>query len=56
MPSYGKEQKPAGVDVSPVQDKLETRYMVSRNENIETALAISNCEYKGNVVLRANRG
>ncbi len=55
MPSIGEYQKPAGVNISPVQKPLGKRVMVSRNTTIKSTLEIDNCTYKGNPVLNANR-
>ena len=55
MPSYGEEQKPAGVDKSPAMKPLGKRTMVSRNRMIKSDLSIDNCPYKGNPALNANR-
>ena len=56
MPSQGEYQKPAGVDISPAMKPLGTRIMKSNNSVITPTLGgISNCEYKGNQVLNANR-
>ena len=56
MPSIGEYQKPAGVDISPAMKPLGTRIMKSNNAVITPNLgSISNCEYKGNAVLNANR-
>ena len=55
MPSYGQNQKPAGVDTTPPAKHLGTRAMDSRNRMIKTSLKIENCTYKGNAVLNANK-
>ena len=55
MPTYGEEQKAAGVDKSPPQKPLDKRTMKSRNRLIEPTLSIDNVPYKGNAVLNANR-
>jgi hypothetical protein len=55
MPTYGEKQKPAGVDKSPKNKPLGTRYMESRQTNIETTLEIDNCPYKGNAVHNAQK-
>ena len=56
MPSIGEYQKPAGVDISPAMKPLGTRIMKSNNAVITPNLSgISNCSYKGNPVLNANR-
>ena len=56
MPSYGEKQKPAGVNISPAMKPLGTRIMKSNNLVIKPTLGgISNCEYKGNAVLNANK-
>ena len=55
MPTYGQEQKSAGVDKSPAQKPLGKRTMDSRNTNIETSLIIDNVPYKGNAVLNAQK-
>ena len=53
MPTYGEQQKPAGVNKSPMQKPLGKRVMDSRNVNIQPSLSIDNCPYKGNAVLNA---
>lgn len=57
MPSYGEKQMPAGVDKSPMKMKgggMMT--MQSRNMAIKPSLRIdTDCEYKGNPVLNAQR-
>ena len=53
MPTYGEEQKPAGVNKSPMQKPLGKRVMESRNATIKSSLSIDNCPYKGNAVLNA---
>ena len=57
MPSYGEQQIPAGRAKS-TRAKMPSghRVMKSRDRNIISDLAIDNIPYKGNVVLRANRG
>ena len=55
MPTYGQEQKAAGVDKSPPKKPLGRRTMDSRNINIETSLIIDDIPYKGNAVLNANK-
>ena len=55
MPTQGQEQKPAGVNRSPVIKPLGTREMESRQTNIDSTLRIDNCPYKGNAALNANR-
>jgi len=56
MPNYGEKQLPAGLNISPVIKPLGTRVMKSNNSTITPTLGgISNCEYKGNAVLNANR-
>ena len=55
MPTYGEQQKSAGVNKSPVQKPLGKRVMKSRNRLIEPTLSIDNVPYKGNAVLNANR-
>jgi hypothetical protein len=55
MPSYGKKQKPAGVDKSPVMKKLGMRKMKSINSNIECDLYLDSPEYKGNATLNAQK-
>ena len=55
MPTYGEQQKPAGVDKSPAQKPLGKRVMECRNETIESTLSIDNIPYKGNAVLNANK-
>ena len=57
MPSYGKQQIPAGkkraCNPKPMPGH---RVMKSRDTNIISDLEVDNIPYKGNVVLRANRG
>jgi len=53
MPSKGIQQKPAGVDKSPVAKKMGLRKMKSINSNIECDLYLKNPEYKGNATLNA---
>tara|TARA_R110002020_G_scaffold208195_1_gene413871 strand:- start:309 stop:482 length:174 start_codon:yes stop_codon:yes gene_type:complete len=55
MPSYGEQQKPAGVNKSPMQKPLGRRTMQSRNTTIKPSLSIDNCVYKGNANLLAQR-
>ena len=54
MPTYGEEQKSAGVNKSPNKKPVGRRTMDSRNINIETSLIIDNVPYKGNAALNAN--
>ncbi len=60
MPSYGKNQIPAGkkkmCNHNYYKGASEHRVMKSRDRNIISDLEIDNIPYKGNVVLRANRG
>tara|TARA_R110001583_G_scaffold3797_5_gene23152 strand:- start:458 stop:631 length:174 start_codon:yes stop_codon:yes gene_type:complete len=53
MPTYGEQQKPAGVNKSPMQKPLGRRTMESRNTTIKPSLSIDNCPYKGNPALNA---
>ena len=55
MPTYGEQQKPAGVNKSPAQKPLGKRVMESRNETIESTLSIDNVPYKGNAALNAQK-
>ena len=55
MPSYGEEQRPAGVDKSPAIKPLGKRTMESRNRLVKSTLVIDNCPYKGNPVINANK-
>ena len=55
MPTYGEQQKPAGVDKSPAQKPLGKRVMTPRNTNIKSNLVIDNIPYEGNAVLNAQR-
>lgn len=48
-------QKPAGKDISPANNLVGQRKMVSKNKNVETGLTIDNIPYKGNAVLNANK-
>ncbi len=60
MPSYGKQQIPEGkkkmCNHNYYKGASEHRVMKSRDRNIISDLEIDNIPYKGNVVLRANRG
>ena len=56
MPKYGEKQTPAGVLKDIAKPILDRRIMVSKNSCIDSSLAIDNCTYKGNAVLRANKG
>ena len=59
MPSYGEKQIPAGKkkNCNPNYFKpMGTRSMESWLTNVKTDLKVENIEYKGNAVLRANRG
>ena len=53
MPTYGEQQKPAGVNKSPIQKPLGKRVMESRNINIKPSLSIDNVPYYGNAALNA---
>ena len=53
MPTQGEQQKPAGINKSPMQKPLGKRVMESRNVNIKPSLSIDNCPYKGNPALNA---
>ena len=53
MPTYGEQQKPAGVNKSPRQKPLGRRVMKSRNTNIKSNLSIDNVTYTGNPNLLA---
>tara|TARA_B100001057_G_scaffold487128_2_gene569368 strand:+ start:432 stop:605 length:174 start_codon:yes stop_codon:yes gene_type:complete len=56
MPAEGMYQRPAGVERPCGCGKLGTRIMKSNNAVITPTLGgISNCEYKGNAVLNAQR-
>ena len=56
MPSEGYSQKPAGKKLADNIPPLGTRQMKSNNTTVIPTLGkIDNIEYKGNVVLRANR-
>ena len=55
MPTYGEQQKSAGVNKSPANKPVGRRTMDSRNTNIETSLIIDNVPYKGNAALNANK-
>ena len=55
MPSYGKQQRPAGVKKACGRPPVGERRMISKNMNIRTSLKIDNVPYKGNAVLNANR-
>ncbi len=60
MPSYGQQQIPAGrkknCNKNYYKGSSQHRVMKSRDMNIIPDLEIDNIQYKGNVVLRANRG
>lgn len=57
MPSYGKQQIPAGKKCAcKLKPMPGHRVMKSRDTNIISDLEVDNIPYKGNVVLRANRG
>ena len=59
MPSYGEKQIPAGKkkNCNPNYFKpMGTRSMESRMTTEKTDLKVENIEYKGNAVLRADRG
>ena len=57
MPSYGEKQKPAGKKrACSTKPAPGHRVMRSRDRNIISDLEVDNISYKGNVVLRANRG
>jgi hypothetical protein len=53
MPTQGEQQKPAGVNKSPIQKPLGIRVMESKNSTIKPSLIIDNPPYKGNAVLNA---
>jgi hypothetical protein len=56
MPSYGKKQKPAGKELYSAKPVVGTRVMRSNNSTITPTLGgISNCEYKGNATLNAQK-
>tara|TARA_R100001594_G_scaffold77602_2_gene112178 strand:- start:1117 stop:1284 length:168 start_codon:yes stop_codon:yes gene_type:complete len=55
MPTYGEEQRPAGVNKSPENKPLGRRVMKSRDRMIESDLYIDNCPYKGNPALNAQK-
>jgi hypothetical protein len=59
MPSEGYKQIPAGKKKKCNMNyykPMGTRSMESRLTTIKTDLKVENLEYKGNAVLRANRG
>lgn len=57
MPSYGEKQKPAGKKCGcSLKPMPGHRVMRSRDRNIISDLEVDNISYKGNVVLRANKG
>ena len=60
MPSYGEQQIPAGrkkyCNPNYYKGASEERVMRSRDVNVIPDLEIDNIQYKGNAVLRANRG
>tara|TARA_R100001530_G_scaffold21316_1_gene17591 strand:+ start:428 stop:601 length:174 start_codon:yes stop_codon:yes gene_type:complete len=55
MPTQGEQQRPAGVNKSPMQKPLGKRVVVSKQSNIQSGLSIDNCPYKGNAALNAQR-
>lgn len=56
MPSYGEEQKPAGVPLGGAKPIVGTRVMKTNNTTIMPTLrSIDNIPYKGNAVLNANK-
>ena len=56
MPSYGEQQKPAGVPLGGGPSIPGTRVMKSNNTTIIPTLdKIDNVPYKGNAVLNANK-
>ena len=59
MPEYGKKQVPAGMkkNCNPNYFKpMGERSMESRMTTVKTDLKIENLEYKGNAVIRTNKG
>ncbi len=56
MPSYGEKQKPAGKALNNGMPVVGTRIMKSNNSTITPTLGgISNCGYKGNACLNAQK-
>lgn len=56
MPSYGKTQKPAGKELKTNMPIPGTRIMMSNNSVIKPTLGgLSNCTYKGNATLNAQK-
>jgi len=54
--NYKEKQKSAGMNLSKPAKKAGTLKMESRNTTIKSTLKIdTNCEYKGNAVLNANK-
>tara|TARA_R110002020_G_scaffold376934_1_gene588013 strand:+ start:863 stop:1039 length:177 start_codon:yes stop_codon:yes gene_type:complete len=58
MPSYGQNQKPAGVKLNTPKRCMPVgeRTMVSKDGTIAKAFTVNNIPYKGNANLLANRG
>ena len=59
MPSKGYKQIPAGKKKNCNTNYFKpmgTRSMESRMTNVKVDLKVENLEYKGNAVLRANKG
>ena len=55
MPTYGEQQKPAGVNKSPMQKPIGKRVMESKNSTIKPSLIIDNPPYGGNGALNAQK-
>lgn len=57
MPSLGMSQAPAGVEKKPLKKPYAgVKTMESKNSNIRPSLKINtDCQYKGNAVLNAQR-
>ena len=56
MPNYGEKQKPAGKVLNTAKPIVGTRVMMSNNSTIKPTLGgISNCKYKGNAVINAQK-
>ena len=55
MPTYGEQQKPAGVKLPCGCKPIGDRKMISRNKNVTSTLRIDNPSYGGNGALNAQR-
>tara|TARA_R110000822_G_scaffold28479_2_gene84618 strand:+ start:528 stop:695 length:168 start_codon:yes stop_codon:yes gene_type:complete len=55
MPSYGEDQKPAGIVLQQEKPVIGKRHMTSRDTSITNSLVIDNVVYKGNPALEAQK-